>query len=96
MLARIFGALAFGQWTQQDIQVPIPEQLRWRIRVTIESKVSHQLIHQVKTNLFVRLLAPAKAQLDADFHVLAQEADGMLSLGCEVMRINRRRNLDFF
>ena len=63
--------------------------------MTVGGEISDELVHQVETDFFVSLLATAKAKLDANFHVIAEELYGMIAFGCEVVGINSGRDLEF-
>lgn len=54
-----------------------------------------KLVHDVEADFFVRLLPPAKAQLNADFQVVAKELDGVGTFCRQVVSIDGWGDLKF-
>ena len=95
-LAGVFGAFVAGQRAEDDAEVAVARHFGRRIRLAIRGDVFDELVDHLEADFFVRFLASAKAQLDANFHVIAQELDGVVSLGRQVVRVNRGRDLKLF
>src|SRR5262249_16902155 len=94
--ARILGALVTVQRGQDDVQVAVAQHLGGRIGLTISSDLLDEFVHPVEADLFLGLLAPSEAKLDADFKIVAKELDGAVALHHQVVRVNSWRELQLF
>jgi len=55
----------------------------------------YEAIHDLKAEFLVRLLPSPETQLDADFHVVLQEPDGVVEFSLEIVRVDIRAELKF-
>src|SRR2546429_399484 len=93
-LARVPGAFGARQRAENDVQVAVAQHLRRRIRLAVSGSFFDKFVHHGKAKFLVRTLASAKAQFDPDFHVFAQEFDGVTQLDREIVGINSGSELE--
>ena len=62
--------------------------------MTVGRDVLNELVDYLEADFLVRFLPTAEAELNAHFHIIAQELDRMIALGCQIMRVDYRRNLN--
>ena len=95
-LLRIPGAFVSRQGAQDDIKVPVPKHL-WRgICEAVRGDIFDEFVDHLEADLLVGFLASPKAQFDPNFHVITEEFNGMISFHCQVVRIDRGRDLKLF
>ena len=58
-------------------------------------QILDEIVDLLKTKFRVRHFPSAKTQSDFHFHFLTEKIDGVLQFHTEIMRINRRAELDF-
>ena len=63
--------------------------------MAVGSDFLNEFSHHLEAVFLVRHFAAAEAQRDLDFHLLAEEVDGMAQFNPEIVRIDRRAELDF-
>src|SRR5262245_33923304 len=90
-----FGPLVSRQWSKHHVEIAIAQQFRRRVRPAIGGGFLDKFVHYFKTDFLVRFLTSAKAQLDPDLQIVAQECDGMVQLNSEIVGIDVRRELEF-
>src|SRR5215831_11829454 len=87
------AALAAGQRADRDVEVAVAEHFWGRIGFAMGCCFCDEAVDDLETELFVGLLPPFESQLDAHLHVVAQEFDGVVEFGLEVVRIDVRAEL---
>ena len=90
---RNFPSLIARQGTEHNVQIAVAQHFRRRIGFSMRGGFSDEAIHDLKAEFLVRLLPALQTQLDADFHVVFEEFDGVVELGLEIVRINIRAEL---
>jgi hypothetical protein len=94
VLARVFGALVPGERSDHDDDVAAIE-LGFEVGLPIRRDLGDKFFNDIKTDFRVGHFAATEFEGDFDFHVFAQEINGMHELDAQVMGINARAELDF-
>src|SRR5207245_1305760 len=74
---RRLAPLAARQRADHHVQITVPKHFRWRIGPAMRRGFLHKTVHHFKAELLMGFLTASKAQLDPNFHILAQKCDGM-------------------
>ena len=93
--ARMFGAFVARQRADHQID-GFAHEFGCEIGMTVGRDFVNEFVDDREADVSMRHFAmTAKTQDDFDFHVFAQEINGVRDFDAEVVRVNERRQLDF-